>query len=118
MTRIPCALSYLVQSLREFVPQVDLVGIQPQGGCLGYPVSNESGRSVDQVYEGLKQDGVCMGFFVVLKNAYENYSIKCIVVCEEGVFPDESNLLSDNMSLREGVLPDEAISSCKWSVFD
>jgi hydrogenase 3 maturation protease len=57
MTTHTLPLSYLVQSLREFVPQVDLVGIQPQVVAWGYPVSNEVRQAVDQVYEGLKQDG-------------------------------------------------------------
>jgi len=55
MTTHTLPLSYLVQSLREFVPQVDLVGIQPQVVAFGYPVSVEMTRAVEQVYEGLKQ---------------------------------------------------------------
>jgi len=33
------------------------MGIQPQVVAFGYPVSNEVKQAVDQVYEGLKQDG-------------------------------------------------------------
>lgn len=58
MTTHTLPLSYLVQSLREFVPQVDLVGIQPQVVAFGYPVSAEMTRAVEQVYEGLKQTEV------------------------------------------------------------
>jgi hydrogenase 3 maturation protease len=55
MTTHTLPLSYFVQSLREFVPQVDLVGVQPQVVAFGYPVSAEVTRAVEQVYEGLKQ---------------------------------------------------------------
>ena len=56
MTTHTLPLSYLVESLREFVPQVDLMGIQPQVVAFGYPVSNEVKQAVDQVYESLKQN--------------------------------------------------------------
>ena len=56
MTTHTLPLSYLVESLREFVPQVDLVGIQPQIVAWGYPVSKEVKQAVEQVYEDLKQD--------------------------------------------------------------
>jgi hydrogenase 3 maturation protease len=49
-------LSYLMQSLREFVPKVDLVGIQPQVVAFGYPVSAEVRQAVGRIYESLKQD--------------------------------------------------------------
>jgi hydrogenase 3 maturation protease len=49
-------LSYLVASLREFVPRVDLIGIQPQIVAWGYPVSMEVKQAVEQVYEDLKQE--------------------------------------------------------------
>lgn len=55
MTTHTLPLSYFVQSLKEFVPQVDLVGIQPQVVAFGYPVSAEVTRAIDKVYEGLKQ---------------------------------------------------------------
>jgi len=56
MTTHTLPLSYTIQSLREFVPQVDLLGIQPQVVAFGYPVSNEVKQAVDQVYEGLKKN--------------------------------------------------------------
>lgn len=56
MTTHTLPLSYLVQSLREFVPKVDLVGIQPQVVAFGYPVSAEVRQAVGRVYESLKQD--------------------------------------------------------------
>ena len=49
-------LSYLMQSLREFVTKVDLVGIQPQVVAFGYPLSAEVKQAVGQVYEGLKMN--------------------------------------------------------------
>jgi hydrogenase 3 maturation protease len=55
MTTHTLPLSYFVQSLREFVPQVDLVGVQPNVVAFGYPVSAEVTQAVEQVYECLKQ---------------------------------------------------------------
>ena len=49
-------LSYLVQALREFVPRVELLGIQPDIVSFGYPLSPSVKEAVGQVYEGLKQD--------------------------------------------------------------
>jgi hydrogenase 3 maturation protease len=46
-------LSYLVQALREFVPRVVLIGIQPQWVAFGYPVSAEVKTAVDKVYDDL-----------------------------------------------------------------
>lgn len=56
MTTHTLPLSYLVQSLREFVPKVDLVGIQPRVVAFGYPVSVEVEHAVGCVYDALKQD--------------------------------------------------------------
>jgi hydrogenase 3 maturation protease len=56
MTTHTLPLSYLVQSLREFVPKVDLVGIQPQTVAFGYPLSAEVKRAVRRLYEDLRQD--------------------------------------------------------------
>jgi len=47
-------LSYLMESLREFVPSVSLLGIQPRVVSFGYPLSAEVKRAVEQVYESLK----------------------------------------------------------------
>lgn len=55
MTTHTLPLAYLVQSLREFVPRVDLVGIQPQVVTFGYPVSAPVREAVGRVYEDLKQ---------------------------------------------------------------
>ena len=56
MTTHTLPLSYLVQALREFVPQVDLVGIQPRVVAFGYPISIEVRQAVERLYAGLKQD--------------------------------------------------------------
>ena len=49
-------LSYLLQSLREFVPSVELLGIQPEVVAFGYPVSPAVEQAVAQVYAGLSED--------------------------------------------------------------
>jgi hydrogenase 3 maturation protease len=49
-------LSYLIQSIQEFVPQVDLVGIQPDVVAFGYPVSASVQQAVERVYDELKQN--------------------------------------------------------------
>lgn len=51
-------LSYLMQSLREFVPKVDLVGIQPRVVAFGYPVSVEVQQAVEDVYDSLQRDEI------------------------------------------------------------
>jgi hydrogenase 3 maturation protease len=56
MTTHTLPLSYLVQSLEEFVPKVELLGIQPHTVAFGYPLSPEVKQAVSQVYEGLKQE--------------------------------------------------------------
>ena len=55
MTTHTLPLSYLIQSLRESTPRVDLLGIQPQVVAFGYPVAPEVKQAVRQVYESLKQ---------------------------------------------------------------
>jgi len=56
-------LSYMIQSMREFVPKVEFVGIQPEIVAFGFPVSGSVKEAVDQVYNWLKQDNqawVCL----------------------------------------------------------
>jgi hydrogenase 3 maturation protease len=55
MTTHTLPLTYLMQSLREFVPKVDLLGIQPDVVAFGYPVSASVKLAVDRVYECLGQ---------------------------------------------------------------
>lgn len=50
-------LSYLIESLKEFVPRVSLLGIQPRLVSFGYPLSPEVRQAVEQVYQRLKQGG-------------------------------------------------------------
>jgi len=49
------SLSYLIQSLRETTPKVELLGLQPRVVAFGYPVSPEVKQAVGFVYENLKQ---------------------------------------------------------------
>lgn len=55
MTTHTLPLSYLIQSLRESTPRVDLLGIQSQVVAFGYPISPEVKQAVGQVHESLKQ---------------------------------------------------------------
>jgi hydrogenase 3 maturation protease len=52
-------LTFLIQALREFVPQVELLGIQPQVVAFGFPMSGEVREAVAQVYAGLKSGNGC-----------------------------------------------------------
>ena len=54
MTTHALPLSYLVEALREFVPKVEMVGIQPQMVAFGFPMFAEVKRAVAQIYEDLK----------------------------------------------------------------
>ena len=56
-------LTFLIQSLREFVPQVELLGIQPEVVAFGFPMSPAIKQAVAQVYADLKAgktDWECM----------------------------------------------------------
>ncbi len=50
-------LSYLIESLREFVPRVRLLGIQPRLVSFGYPLSAEVQQAIERVYQSLKPGG-------------------------------------------------------------
>ncbi|GIK08479.1 MAG: hydrogenase 3 maturation endopeptidase HyCI [Anaerolineaceae bacterium] len=54
MTTHTLPLTFLIESLCEFVPQVDLLGIQPNIVAFGFPMSEEVRRAVGQVYADLK----------------------------------------------------------------
>ncbi len=56
MTTHTLPLSYLVESLKEFVPKVSLLGIQPRLVSFGYPPSTEVKEAVERVYQSLAQD--------------------------------------------------------------
>lgn len=56
MTTHTLPLTFLMQSIREFVPKVDLVGIQPDIVAFGYPVSPQVQRAVESLYSRLEQD--------------------------------------------------------------
>ncbi len=47
-------LTFLIESLREFIPQVHLLGIQPEVVAFGYPMSTSVKDAVAQIYHELK----------------------------------------------------------------
>jgi hydrogenase 3 maturation protease len=54
MTTHTLPLTFLIESLREFVPQVELLGIQPNIVAFGFPMSDVVRAAVGQVYADLK----------------------------------------------------------------
>jgi hydrogenase 3 maturation protease len=54
MTTHTLPLTFLIESLREFVPHVELLGIQPNIIAFGFPISNDVRKAVEQVYADLK----------------------------------------------------------------
>lgn len=46
-------LTFFLEALREFVPKVDLLGIQPEVVAFGYPMTENVRQAVSQVYAGL-----------------------------------------------------------------
>ena len=61
MTTHTLPLTFLIESLREFVPQVDFLGIQPNIVAFGFPMSEEVRKAVGQVYDDLKNGGADWG---------------------------------------------------------
>lgn len=61
MTTHTLPLTFLAESLSEFVPQVDLLGIQPRMIAFGYPMSEEVRAAVEQVYADLKNGATDWG---------------------------------------------------------
>ena len=51
-------LTFLIEALREFVPRVEFLGIQPGTVAFGYPISPAVQAAVAQVYQQLG-DGSC-----------------------------------------------------------
>jgi hydrogenase 3 maturation protease len=51
-------LTFLIQSLREFIPQVDFLGVQPEIVAFGYPISEPVRLAVSQIYDGLKDNTI------------------------------------------------------------
>ncbi len=50
MTTHSLPLSYLMESIEEFVPAVEMIGIQPEVVAFGYPVSPQVRQAVERVY--------------------------------------------------------------------
>lgn len=55
MTTHSLPLSFLMDCIGEFVPRVQMIGIQPGTVAFGYPVSAEVKNGVERVYSWLKQ---------------------------------------------------------------
>ncbi len=55
MTTHSLPLTYLVQSIGEFVTCVEMIGIQPGTVAFGYPVSAPVKQAVERVYAWLKE---------------------------------------------------------------
>ena len=58
MTTHKLPLTFLIESLQEFVPQVDLLGIQPNIVAFGFPISEEVRSAVGKVYADLKNNAM------------------------------------------------------------
>jgi len=56
MTTHSLPLSYLMEAIREFVPRVELIGIQPEVVSFGYPVSPSVKQAVERVHAWLRDD--------------------------------------------------------------
>ena len=56
MTTHSLPLSYLMQAIAEFVPCVDMIGIQPGTVAFGVPVSKQIEQGVERVYDWLKEN--------------------------------------------------------------
>jgi hydrogenase 3 maturation protease len=46
-------LTFLIEALQEFVPRVELIGIQPEIVAFGFPMSESVRNAVHQVYDDL-----------------------------------------------------------------
>jgi hydrogenase 3 maturation protease len=60
MTTHALPLSYLIHSLEEFVPEVEMVGVQPEIVAFGYPISDKVVQAVGVIFENLKLE--CQGW--------------------------------------------------------
>lgn len=50
MTTHTLPLTFLIEAIRDFVPEVDFLGIQPELVAFGYPMSNSVRDAVHRVY--------------------------------------------------------------------
>jgi hydrogenase 3 maturation protease len=57
MTTHTLPLSYMMEAVGQFVPTVELIGIQPGVVAFGYPVSPEVKQAVERVYAWLERTG-------------------------------------------------------------
>ncbi len=49
-------LTFLIQAIQETVPQVELIGIQPEVVAFGYPISESVKKAVQQIYTCLARN--------------------------------------------------------------
>ncbi len=54
MTTHSLPLTFLMEAIGEFVPRVELIGIQPEVVAFGYPISGRVRAAVERVYDWLK----------------------------------------------------------------
>ena len=54
MTTHTLPVTFLIEQLHEFVPLVELLGIQPGMIAFGFPISDDVRKAVEQVYADLK----------------------------------------------------------------
>jgi len=54
MTTHTLPLSFLIAALKEFVPEVRFIGIQPQITAFGYPMSTEVQQAAETLYQQLE----------------------------------------------------------------
>ena len=54
-------LNYLMEAIGEFVPTVELMGVQPEVVAFGYPLSPEVKQAVERIYAWLGRSGEAAG---------------------------------------------------------
>lgn len=54
-------LNYLMEAIGEFVPSVELLGIQPDVVAFGYPLSPQVKEAVERIYAWLGRTGAAAG---------------------------------------------------------
>jgi len=54
-------LNYLMEAIGEFVPAVELIGIQPEVVAFGYPLSPQVKRAVERIHAWLGRSGEAAG---------------------------------------------------------
>ena len=55
---IRCRFVICWRNLGEFVPEVEMIGIQPEVVAFGYPLSTRVTQAVESVYQSLRDDRI------------------------------------------------------------